>query len=74
MIQVLIKKDINLMPKNALITGIIGQDGSYLAQYLLKKGYNVFGTYRRLSSPNFWRIQALDIFENVNLISADLLD
>jgi len=60
--------------KKALITGITGQDGAYLAQFLLKKGYNVFGTYRRLSTPNFWRLQALDIFGKVSLIPADLID
>ncbi len=62
------------MNKNALITGITGQDGSYLAKSLLDKGYNVFGTYRRLSTPNFWRLQYLDIFEDINLISADIID
>jgi len=62
------------MPKSALITGITGQDGAYLAQLLLEKGYNVFGTYRRLSTPNFWRLQYLDIFSRVNLIPADLID
>ena len=60
--------------KRVLITGITGQDGAYLAKFLLDKGYEVFGTYRRLSTPNFWRLQYLDIFENVNLIPADLLD
>jgi GDPmannose 4,6-dehydratase len=58
----------------ALITGITGQDGAYLAKFLLDKGYEVFGTYRRLSTPNFWRLQYLDIFERVNLIPADLVD
>ena len=58
----------------ALITGITGQDGAYLAKFLLDKGYEVFGTYRRLSTPNFWRLQYLDIFEKVNLIPADLVD
>jgi len=58
----------------ALITGITGQDGAYLASFLLNKGYKVYGTYRRLSTPNFWRLQYLDIFEKVNLIPADLLD
>ena len=58
----------------ALITGITGQDGSYLAEFLLNKGYQVFGTYRRLSTPNFWRLQHLGIFEKVTLIPADLLD
>jgi len=60
--------------KKALITGITGQDGAYLAQFLLDKGYEVFGIYRRLSTPNFWRLQYLDIFQEVNLIPADLLD
>ncbi len=62
------------MSKKALITGITGQDGAYLAKLLLSKGYKVFGTYRRLSTPNFWRLQTLDIFDQVNLISADLID
>ena len=62
------------MSKTTLITGITGQDGAYLAKFLLDKGYEVFGTYRRLSTPNFWRLQYLDIFERVNLIPADLVD
>ena len=62
------------MTKRALITGITGQDGAYLAKFLLDKGYEVYGTYRRLSTPNFWRLQYLDIFEKVNLIPADLVD
>ena len=62
------------MSKTALITGITGQDGAYLAKFLLDKGYQVFGTFRRLSTPNFWRLQYLDIFEKVTLIPADLLD
>jgi GDPmannose 4,6-dehydratase len=62
------------MTKRALITGITGQDGAYLAKLLLDEGYEVFGTYRRLSTPNFWRLQYLDIFEKVNLIPADLVD
>ena len=45
-----------------------------LAKFLLDKDYEVFGTYRRLSTPNFWRLQYLDIFEKVNLIPADLVD
>jgi GDPmannose 4,6-dehydratase len=60
--------------KRALITGITGQDGAYLAKFLLDRGYQVFGTYRRLSTPNFWRLQYLDVFEKVNLIPADLID
>jgi GDPmannose 4,6-dehydratase len=62
------------MAKSALITGITGQDGAYLAKFLLEKGYRVFGTYRRLSTPNFWRLQYLDIFEKVNLLPADIID
>ncbi|OGO21369.1 MAG: GDP-mannose 4,6-dehydratase [Chloroflexi bacterium RBG_16_50_9] len=62
------------MTKTALITGITGQDGAYLAEFLLGKGYRVFGTYRRLSTPNFWRLQYLNVFEKINLIPADLID
>ncbi len=62
------------MSKNALITGITGQDGAYLAKFLLDKGYEVFGTYRRTSTPNFWRLQYLNIFDKLNLIPADLVD
>ena len=62
------------MPKKALITGITGQDGAYLAKFLLDKGYEVYGTYRRLSTPNFWRLQYLGVFEEINLIPADMLD
>jgi GDPmannose 4,6-dehydratase len=58
--------------KRALITGITGQDGSYLAELLLEKGYEVFGVVRRLSAPNVWRIQHL--LERVTLIQGDLLD
>ena len=58
--------------KRALITGITGQDGSYLAELLLKKGYSVFGTVRRLSTPNIENIGHLR--DKVELLSADLLD
>jgi len=60
--------------KKALITGVTGQDGAYLAKFLLDKGYEVYGTYRRLSTPNFWRLQYLGIFDKINLIPADLID
>lgn len=60
--------------KKALITGITGQDGAYLAKFLLEKGYKVYGTYRRLSTPNFWRLQYLNIFNKINFIPADLVD
>ena len=59
---------------NVLITGITGQDGAYLAKFLLKKGYTVFGTYRRQSSGNFWRLHYLDIANKINFIPADVLD
>jgi GDPmannose 4,6-dehydratase len=58
--------------KRALITGITGQDGSYLAELLLEKGYEVFGVVRRLSAPNVWRIQHL--LPKITLLQADLLD
>ncbi len=62
--------------KTALITGISGQDGAYLAELLLEKGYRVFGTYRRTSSVNFWRIEELGIaaHPNLHLIEYDLTD
>ncbi|MBS3067621.1 GDP-mannose 4,6-dehydratase [Candidatus Micrarchaeota archaeon] len=60
--------------KSALITGITGQDGAYLAKFLLDKGYKVFGTYRRLSTPNFWRLFAVDVYDKVTLIPAELID
>ena len=45
------------MTKTALITGITGQDGSYLAEFLIKKKMDVFGLVRRISTPNLWRIE-----------------
>ena len=62
--------------KKAIITGITGQDGAYLAEFLLEKGYEVFGTYRRTSSVNFWRIEELGIKEHkhLHLIEYDLTD
>ena len=57
-----------------MITGITGQDGSYLAKFLLGKKYKVYGTYRRLSTPNFWRLHYLDIYDKVTLIPADIID
>ena len=60
--------------KKALITGVTGQDGAYLSKLLLSKGYKVYGTFRRISTPNFWRLQTLDVFSKINLIPADLLD
>jgi GDPmannose 4,6-dehydratase len=60
------------MAKRALITGITGQDGSYLAELLLEKGYQVFGMTRRSSAPNLWRVQHL--LDRIVLKPADLLD
>jgi len=62
--------------KTAIITGITGQDGAYLAELLLDKGYKVYGTYRRTSSVNFWRIEELGIEKNNNLhlVEYDLTD
>ena len=60
------------MSKRALITGITGQDGSYLAELLLEKGYKVFGVVRRLSATNAWRIE--HILDRITLVQADLLD
>jgi GDPmannose 4,6-dehydratase len=62
--------------KSALITGITGQDGAYLASFLLEKGYAVFGTYRRTSSVNFWRLEELgvDKHPNLQLVEYDLTD
>jgi GDPmannose 4,6-dehydratase len=60
------------MAKSALITGITGQDGSYLAELLLSKGYKVYGLVRRLSTPNMENIK--HIVHDIELISGDLLD
>lgn len=62
--------------KKAIVTGITGQDGAYLAQLLLEKGYAVYGTYRRTSSVNFWRLEELDVksHPNLHLIEYDLTD
>ena len=62
--------------KTAVITGITGQDGAYLAAFLIDKGYKVFGTYRRTSSVNFWRIEELGIAEHpsLKLVEHDLTD
>lgn len=62
--------------KKAVVTGITGQDGAYLAELLLEKGYEVFGTYRRAASTNFWRIEELGVRNNPNLhlVEYDLTD
>src|SRR3954454_8235900 len=60
----------------AIVTGITGQDGAYLAELLLSKGYDVYGTFRRTSSVNFWRIEELGIQNdpNLKLLVHDLTD
>jgi GDPmannose 4,6-dehydratase len=62
--------------KTAIITGITGQDGAYLAELLLNKGYKVYGTYRRTSSVNFWRIEEQGVAKhpNLHLVEYDLTD
>jgi GDPmannose 4,6-dehydratase len=60
--------------KNALIFGITGQDGAYLSQFLLKKGYNVFGTFRRTSHKCFERLEEMGTYEEITRIKADLAD
>lgn len=62
--------------KKAIVTGITGQDGAYLAKLLLSQGYEVYGTYRRTSSVNFWRIQEIGIQEipSLHLVEYDLTD
>lgn len=64
------------MTANVLITGVSGQDGAYLTQLLLDKGYQVYGTYRRTSSVNLWRLQELGIADhpNLHLVEFDLTD
>lgn len=62
--------------KKAIVTGITGQDGAYLAELLLDKGYAVYGTFRRTASVNFWRIEELGIqnHPNLHLVEYDLTD
>lgn len=62
--------------KKAIITGITGQDGAYLAELLLNKGYIVYGAYRRTASTNFWRIEEVGVRDNPNLhlLEYDLTD
>ncbi|KQM46289.1 GDP-mannose 4,6 dehydratase [Sphingomonas sp. Leaf208] len=64
------------MTKTAIVTGISGQDGAYLAENLLGRGYTVYGTYRRTSSVNFWRIDEIGISDhpNLKLVEYDLTD
>ncbi len=60
--------------KTALITGVCGQDGAYLSQFLLSKGYKVIGAYRRVTTPNFYRLDALGIKDDIHLTPFEILD
>lgn len=62
--------------KKALITGVSGQDGAYLTQFLLGRGYRVFGSFRRTSTPNLWRLNELGCLNSPNfeLVELDLTD
>ncbi|GHU05217.1 GDP-mannose 4,6-dehydratase [Alphaproteobacteria bacterium] len=64
------------MTKTAVVTGVTGQDGAYLAQFLLEKGYRVFGAHRRSSSVNFWRLEYLGVrnHKSLELVEHDLTD
>ncbi|MHB0889418.1 GDP-mannose 4,6-dehydratase [Acidithiobacillus sp.] len=62
------------MSKSALITGITGQDGAYLAKLLLDKGYRVYGFIARRGSDTLWRLRELDVLERITLLDGDLLD
>ncbi len=62
------------MTKTAFITGITGQDGAFLSDLLLSKGYKVVGGFRRMSSPNFWRLDELGITSRIRIVETDLTD
>ena len=62
------------MAKSALITGITGQDGAYLARFLLQKGYRVTGLLARRSSDTLWRLRELEILPDIETIDGDLID
>jgi len=60
--------------KKALITGITGQDGAYLAKFLIERGYEVYGLHRRSSTANLWRLEYFKIEDKVHLLDGDLGD
>lgn len=62
------------MAKNALITGVTGQDGAYLAQFLLEKNYHVYGLVARRTSDNLWRLRELSIKPRIKLLNGDMMD
>jgi GDPmannose 4,6-dehydratase len=63
-----------LINKSALITGITGQDGAYLAKFLLEKGYSVYGIHARRSTDTLWRLREVGVLDDVQLIEGDLTD
>ena len=62
------------MAKSALVTGVTGQDGAYLARFLLEKGYQVHGLSARRGSDTLWRLRELNVLERLNLVDGDLTD
>jgi len=62
------------MKKTALVTGMTGQDGPYLAKYLLEKGYQVYGLVKRYSNPNLDNIKWLGIENDIELVTGDITD
>ena len=62
------------MAKRALVTGVLGQDGAYLAKLLLEKGYEVYGGERRSASLNTWRLEEMGILRDVHQLPLDLLE
>ena len=62
------------MAQKAFITGVTGQDGAYLSKFLLEKGYEVYGMIRRLSTPNYWRLEELGVRDNVRIVEGDMGD
>ncbi len=60
--------------KRAFISGVTGQDGAYLSQLLLEKGYEVHGLVRRLSTPNYWRLEELGVRSQVHIVEGDITD
>ena len=62
------------MPKTALVTGITGQDGTYLADFLLKQDYRVFGLVARRSTDTFWRLREMGVADKVDIVHGDVAD
>jgi GDPmannose 4,6-dehydratase len=66
--------ELKRMAKNALITGVTGQDGAYLSKLLLSKGYTVYGVLARRASDSFWRLREVGILNQLHILDADMLD